>query len=486
MKRMRGTGCLVSPNVVPTYPHLRSKGPVLTVRNATTGVTTIEMPLLPPKMDLAPSMGPIHDQGQTSTCVAHACMSILEYHLPDLRRKLDLWSVYNERSPRVDGMYLTNAADILENKGMMFKDSKESFKITRSYSLEIGNVEQAKHALFNHGPLMVAVNIYDADLFGGKQVWKPIFPSIKWKPGGHCLCINGYDEKGFYIRNSWGNTPWCPAQMHMSFDDYGKYTTETVALVVDTLPRRMSSDNMPATTDLGYRDVSSSRSSIAEMKYQVSWNCQLPDKVVVGFAYRVTGNIHEPPVPGWGDKEWKYLPKRNGAAQTFELLKPSGATANGFSAYVVTLHVIALTEGCRNVKHSAHQASTTNMTLKLLSQSPGTFAQETPGKPVVTQNVDYRTRSWTLTWTAIEHCNVYVIDFVDEAPVANAQWSRKIDLNVPHSQRDWNYTFVGGKICYWNRIENRRNQISSATVAATNLLGKQSPKSEAVTISYQT
>lgn len=171
----------------------------------------------------------VKNQGSTSSCVAHACSSVVEYHNTKQEKTKVSFStefIYGYRPIGYfvgKGMYLRNALKTLQKLGNVPLDKlkgnheyKEAMKIVKekleelkpiaypnrisSYA-KVKKINDIKQALVNHGPVIVAMPWYkDYKLKNGVYTW-----TKKEKRGYHCVFIYGWDERGWLVQNSWGS-----------------------------------------------------------------------------------------------------------------------------------------------------------------------------------------------------------------------------------------------------------------------------------------
>lgn len=177
--------------------------------------------ILPKVWDLRPEMMPIRDQGQQGTCSAQTVSAMKEWQeLKDVgfSEYMSPQFVYNLRSNQSSsGMTPKDTMDILYKQGIVpekeypYENSKpisdkllkksNKFKI-QGYA-KINTIDALKKALFANGPCYIAFPVYNSNKM---EFWKPDNISQKML-GGHAVCVAGYLEDRFIIRNSW-STQW--------------------------------------------------------------------------------------------------------------------------------------------------------------------------------------------------------------------------------------------------------------------------------------
>ena len=175
----------------------------------------------PSMLDLRDKLKPVRNQGEDGCCVAFALASMKEFQ--EMKQNfysdyLSPWYIYLQRSNYPDsGMNPKNALEILKNKGisteknMPYMKAKNLDEITPTILNEakkfvildfafISEVDELKQALNQKGPCIIALPCFNST----KTFWKKSKDSDKLL-GGHCVLVVGYsDDKGFILRNSWG------------------------------------------------------------------------------------------------------------------------------------------------------------------------------------------------------------------------------------------------------------------------------------------
>lgn len=175
--------------------------------------------------DLRSSSLRVKDQGDTSTCAAQSCSTMKEWqemqtgegkNSTSIKEALSPLFVYNNREdPNIDGMYLRNAMQILSAKGICYEDTYPLYSplsitqkmneealnfIIKGYAI-INDVETMKKSLYENGPCLVALPVYNY----GPKFW--IQNAGETFKGGHCVTAVGYNKDNIVLQNSWG-TDW--------------------------------------------------------------------------------------------------------------------------------------------------------------------------------------------------------------------------------------------------------------------------------------
>jgi hypothetical protein len=168
---------------------------------------------------------PVRNQGQTNCCVAYATACAIEYKNIMTKKYLDYLSpafIYTNRNDTSidDGMTSIDAISIVKKYGVstdkffpMEKlnksiqpyvyDDAQKYKVTQ-YNY-IVKLDTLKIALFNNGPVMAILPVYNSTT----MFWKNNATINNTDIGYHCISIIGFDDvnEQLLIRNSWG-TNW--------------------------------------------------------------------------------------------------------------------------------------------------------------------------------------------------------------------------------------------------------------------------------------
>ena len=195
----------------PTPADIRALSPRFDVASAR------DVLVIPAVYDLRGDLLPVRNQKRQGACVAFATCASLEF-FGGAHHYLAPQFIYNCR-PRLfgsdDGMYLSQAVKIARDYGCPSESvypygkqictksdiaasvfAKATGAKIKSWA-DVDTVEEAKAALIQHGPLLLALPVYE-----GTPFWKKDGAYL----GGHCVSIMGYNSFGFILRNSWGRT----------------------------------------------------------------------------------------------------------------------------------------------------------------------------------------------------------------------------------------------------------------------------------------
>jgi C1A family cysteine protease len=225
---------------------------------------------------------PVGDQGDKGTCVGwattYAGMTILENI--ELKREGSKMSVNNCLSPQMtydicrfeedstceSGTYVKAALNVLKNFGTislaeypyqcallnekigiqrLYNDSSSTEAVTsllkkaRTRRLEgyipIGGaniIENVKYYLSHNMPVIIGAEMYNSIQNNSVSgVWNGTMDSY---PGGHAMCVIGYDDKkeggAFEILNSWGDDWSSSGFIWFRYSDFAKVVDEAYAL----------------------------------------------------------------------------------------------------------------------------------------------------------------------------------------------------------------------------------------------------------------
>jgi hypothetical protein len=242
----------------------------------------INIPPIPPTLDLRNNLFPIRNQGPYGSGTGYAACVIIEWqkaNIGDYSKYLSPAYIYINRPNGTlnQGMYLSDACDILSNLGTCTDetfgysiiDIKTIYRLTpndipenakieankyrTSNAVLIKTIDQLKIALYIHGPCIFGVNVY-----GWKHaMWVPLdFSNLAYGlKGAHCMTFVGYNDKGFLVRNSWGvdwnKEYWIEQNIKNSggydllpYDDF-KYVNEiwTTTDISSTIPLTIQSES---------------------------------------------------------------------------------------------------------------------------------------------------------------------------------------------------------------------------------------------------
>lgn len=186
---------------------------------------------IPETLDYRPHIRPVRDQGKEGTCASFSACAMKEvqenidcgfngYFSPQF--------FYDQRGNVNEGMHSRRVMELLYSVGVirekMYKYGthnviteemkKEAEKFRISHYARVNSVVDAKNALYQTGPLLIAVPV-----FGTSDMTRMWFPNGPVR-GGHMMCIMGYTKDSFIIRNSWGERFGDGGYCYFPFDDW--------------------------------------------------------------------------------------------------------------------------------------------------------------------------------------------------------------------------------------------------------------------------
>ena len=154
---------------------------------------------LPEKYTYKTYLPKVLNQGEESICVPCTISAYLNWkeNLKNgkiIDNKISLSEIYNSRTNKGEGMTYKDAFKFLKHNGVNSKNGVLTIKL---YGM-ILNPLNLKYAIVTNGPCCGALPVYSEE----KEFWK----KRKYDKllGYHAISIVGYDNDGFFIRNSWG------------------------------------------------------------------------------------------------------------------------------------------------------------------------------------------------------------------------------------------------------------------------------------------
>lgn len=175
---------------------------------------------LPKKYSYVKQLPKVLDQGTKPICVpcSISCalnwMENVQNGVAKVDNKINLMEMYNRAESKCkDGMEIKDALRDLRKKGI--DSEKGNVKIER-YAM-VGSKEHLKQALIANGPCVGALPVYNTNK---EDFWYDDASSFK---GGHAIAIVGYDENGFIIRNSWGESYGDKGYGLLPYEDIDKF-----------------------------------------------------------------------------------------------------------------------------------------------------------------------------------------------------------------------------------------------------------------------
>lgn len=185
---------------------------------------------LPVSVDLRPTMPPVYDQGQTSSCTANAISGAMQFVAKTNITPSRMFIYYNERVPLGETSSDSGASlDIgvqttkqygacpetewdFETAHITEKPDTTCYQNALKFTLEsfeiVNSVEQIKHSLSLGFPVAAGMIVYES--FESEQTAQTGQLTIPLPTeqclGGHAVVIVGYNDltQQFIVRNSWG------------------------------------------------------------------------------------------------------------------------------------------------------------------------------------------------------------------------------------------------------------------------------------------
>ena len=203
----------------------------------------------------------IKNQGSKPTCVAHAASSLIEYHYKRLNngsnKSFSTEFIYGTRDIGYyvgDGMMIRDALKTLVKYGDCFKTDcpgnndvqeainniykkEDHYRELASYNklaayFRCTTNDDIKTAIIDHGPVLVSMNTYS----GAKIVDDVYTYDPNADHGRHCVMVYGWDERGWLIQNSWGESYAGDGRFVIPFDyKFNEAWGVTNAVFVDNI-----------------------------------------------------------------------------------------------------------------------------------------------------------------------------------------------------------------------------------------------------------
>lgn len=204
-------------------------------------IENIEIPKI---LDYRKDLLEIRDQGNQGTCYAQSVACMKEWQEKKdrgINKYLSPQFFYNNRSNLYDynnkndeGMFSRDVMKLLKTIGICEEEIypygliekreeiKESYyllakkNIIKGYA-QINDLDSLKESLYKNGPCLIAFPVFN----NGIEMWKQN-DEEKFK-GGHAMCVVGYLQDCFIIRNSWGYHWGDNGYCYYKFEDWGAH-----------------------------------------------------------------------------------------------------------------------------------------------------------------------------------------------------------------------------------------------------------------------
>lgn len=170
----------------------------------------------------------VKNQNSTSSCVAHAASSVVEYHHKkqhDEKKSFSTEFIYGLRDVGYyvgEGMYIRNALNTLRKYGDVptadLRGNNEYKKAMKNVNAKFDELKDkayphrissyfrvydenaVKSALINHGYVLVSM-----DWHKGAKLTDGVYTPTDKVSGRHAIVLYGWNEKGWLCQNSWGS-----------------------------------------------------------------------------------------------------------------------------------------------------------------------------------------------------------------------------------------------------------------------------------------
>lgn len=161
---------------------------------------------LPAAYDYIKVLPQVYNQGSDPICVPMSLKAYMEYrglshgHDPIY---INAYKVFNECKGSANGMEIKKGLSYLRHTSQICE-----------YAI-CGSILHLKYALLLNGPCIGALPVKDAkrdDFWNGDHF-----------EGGHAICIAGYNEQGFIIRNSWGSSFGRNGYTILPYEEFNKF-----------------------------------------------------------------------------------------------------------------------------------------------------------------------------------------------------------------------------------------------------------------------
>lgn len=173
---------------------------------------------LPKRFSYMNNLPEVLDQGSNPICVPCSLSAYLNWEMnlktgQEIDNCIELFDIYDSRTSYGDGMTFKEALRYLQKEGVA--TIKGNVKINR-YA-KVNSMYALKHALIMNGPCVGGLPVYNS--------YKTEFWDKKGDfEGLHAVCIVGYTEDGFIIRNSWGESYGEDGYAFITNEDANKFT----------------------------------------------------------------------------------------------------------------------------------------------------------------------------------------------------------------------------------------------------------------------
>lgn len=155
---------------------------------------------LPKQFSYKKYLPEVLNQGANPICVPCSLSAYINWDINlkdgiENDNKVKVFDIFNNRGHYESGMTFKEALKYLQKEGV--KTIKGNYQINR-YA-KVNSTMALKYALILNGPCVGGLPVYDST---ATEFWKRVNAELE---GLHAVCIVGYNDDGFIIRNSWGS-----------------------------------------------------------------------------------------------------------------------------------------------------------------------------------------------------------------------------------------------------------------------------------------
>jgi hypothetical protein len=173
---------------------------------------------IPKKFSYMNVMPEVLNQGANPICVPCSLSAYINWDINVKTGKKDdngieLFDIYDSRSLYAEGMSFKEALKYLQKHGVATVQG--NIKIGK-YA-KVNSFMALRYALVMNGPCVGGLPVYNSYI---TNFWE----QDKSLEGLHAVCIVGYTEDGFIIRNSWGESYGEDGYAFISNEDATKFT----------------------------------------------------------------------------------------------------------------------------------------------------------------------------------------------------------------------------------------------------------------------
>lgn len=155
---------------------------------------------LPKQFSYKKYLPEVLNQGSNPICVPCSLSAYINWDINlkdgiENDNKVRVFDIFDNRGHNESGMTFKEALKYLQKEGV--KTAKGNYQINR-YA-KVNSTIALKYALILNGPCVGGLPVYDST---ATEFWKRVNVELE---GLHAVCIVGYNDDGFIIRNSWGS-----------------------------------------------------------------------------------------------------------------------------------------------------------------------------------------------------------------------------------------------------------------------------------------